>query len=52
LCRYAEVTGQPPKARSGHAGCRLGTHWFVAGGGDNAAARPETYRLETKVGGC
>ena len=42
------VTGQSPKQRSGHAGCLLDSYWYVAGGGDNTSARPETYRLETK----
>ena len=42
------VTGLPPKARSDHAGCVIGTHWYVAGGGDTREARPETCRLETK----
>lgn len=40
------VTGKPPRARSGHAACAVGTHWYVCGGGDNAEARPETHRLE------
>lgn len=41
------TTGKPPAPRSGHAGCVIGKHWYIAGGGDNTAARPETHRLET-----
>ena len=40
------TTGKPPAPRSGHAGCVIGKHWYIAGGGDNTAARPETHRLE------
>lgn len=46
--RWVEVsvTGKPPKPRSGHASCVIGTSMYVSGGGDDKEARPETYRLD------
>ena len=26
------TTGKPPAPRSGHAGCVIGKHWYIAGG--------------------